>query len=1144
MPNIQFKYNGQDFKANVTSDFLELGEEEQRRRLESDIASEHGLRSKPTGEKGFLHTLGLLERPAQALKVGVKESLLGGGMFKALGQIDLTPQEGFLTGLKRGWLGQDEIRTQDFLPDDLPGWYRGVLGFAGDVVTDPLTFSGGLIGKGIYTAGKGIRAMTPRPVALALQSVKESQKMQDFARALNVPLGDAKKVKGIATESGKVSSEIEHELAREVPKIRHWLEGKARDTGRSTETVHAAMRNWMDRRKLFTDHDEKPLTNKWYEKDGKIHAGDGDRYSNENLVIQKEIDNLRVNTVKDIGEDGIEYVDNWSNTLERMRRKEVADRINVPATMFRHYFPRELTPYGREAVEQKRFAEEFFPTEKIGSLDDPAVFYPKESYKHGRSLGEVGHDDINAEMFAAIEGTSKPNPADIPIEKQFFHGDPTVAIGLRWAADAASRQKQWFIDEVTDWVVAGRKVGASTEVKPYVNVGRWVRKDPDNPELFQQRIMQKGGSSAGIEDWVPLTEDMAGWQTVKGIPNKYVNEKSINDLAELDANTAQAMSLRKGDNAMDAAKKGREAFNKRWAETDRVEMVFKAPRNVAKQIEQQLDIMGASVPDHEGLKKFLKFYDGIQNPWKAWTLAVRPAYHTRNAIGNIFNAYIITGLGENIPKAISTFKDAAKLQYYARWEGSDLMRRQTVDRLRDMEKGAQTKFVESLPEVKDSDWLAANYADTRYSMREISDEALNRGITSGHYHKDINRDAVNKIEAAHGVGEGGRIARALGMDNPAVRAGFAFGGTIEGNARYAVFLNTLRKLKAGDDMEWIAPDGRKIKISEFDNPKHEFWTRDMKELPDGKFERQWRRMSRRDAEFDIASNEVKAALFDYSDLSVFERNWMKRLMPFYTWTRKNFPVQIKHLVLNPQRAEKLHLAKEQFEYETGELDWSDYGAFWGKRAPVFLGKESKGVIKAFTLLNTVPLAELQRIHSPRELITEMISPLPKELFEQLANYDTFRQRPITEYKGQSKDFLGVALPPRLWKLAQLMVPLGEINRLNPGGVFGQQLVDPVTGQQTVTRGWGGWGAMRESGPSDIAEAARWLRFFSGVRVYDINLDKQRYFMNKNLRRDLTDLKGKLKWAQARGENRRAEQLLLLIEAVQRQEEFDPMFRGR
>jgi hypothetical protein len=101
-------------------------------------------------------------------------------------------------------------------------------------------------------------------------------------------------------------------------------------------------------------------------------------------------------------------------------------------------------------------------------------------------------------------------------------------------------------------------------------------------------------------------------------------------------------------------------------------------------------------------------------------------------------------------------------------------------------------------------------------------------------------------------------------------------------------------------------------------------------------------------------------------------------------------------------------------------------------------------------------------------------------------------------RGRAKDLLGVALPARLWKLAQLLVPLTEINRLNPGGVFGEQIIDPATGQQTVTPAWGGWGAYRESNPEDIAEAARWLRFFSGQRMYDINLNKQRYFLNKNM----------------------------------------------
>ena len=137
-------------------------------------------------------------------------------------------------------------------------------------------------------------------------------------------------------------------------------------------------------------------------------------------------------------------------------------------------------------------------------------------------------------------------------------------------------------------------------------------------------------------------------------------------------------------------------------------------------------------------------------------------------------------------------------------------------------------------------------------------------------------------------------------------------------------------------------------------------------------------------------------------------------------------------------------------------------------------------------------------------------------------------------EGQSKDLLGVALPVRLWKLAQILVPLVEMNRWNPLGVFGEQTVDPATGEQMTTKGWGGWGAYREGNPADISEAARWWRFFTGARVYDINLEKQVYFENKNFISDLGKLKSKLKWAIARGENRRVRQLLRAIEAHERQ----------
>ena len=34
------------------------------------------------------------------------------------------------------------------------------------------------------------------------------------------------------------------------------------------------------------------------------------------------------------------------------------------------YFPREKTPFGREIIDLRKIEEEFFPTEKIGSLDE------------------------------------------------------------------------------------------------------------------------------------------------------------------------------------------------------------------------------------------------------------------------------------------------------------------------------------------------------------------------------------------------------------------------------------------------------------------------------------------------------------------------------------------------------------------------------------------------------------------------------------------------------------------------------------------------------------------------------------------------------------------------------------------------------
>ena len=48
-----------------------------------------------------------------------------------------------------------------------------------------------------------------------------------------------------------------------------------------------------------------------------------------------------------------------------------------------------------------------------------------------------------------------------------------------------------------------------------------------------------------------------------------------------------------------------------------------------------------------------------------------------------------------------------------------------------------------------------------------------------------------------------------------------------------------------------------------------------------------------------AGQRVRKFNIDYGDLTPFERRFMKRIVPFYTWMRKNIPLQLETLALDP-----------------------------------------------------------------------------------------------------------------------------------------------------------------------------------------------------------------------------------------------------
>jgi hypothetical protein len=68
-----------------------------------------------------------------------------------------------------------------------------------------------------------------------------------------------------------------------------------------------------------------------------------------------------------------------------------------------------------------------------------------------------------------------------------------------------------------------------------------------------------------------------------------------------------------------------------------------------------------------------------------------------------------------------------------------------------------------------------------------------------------------------------------------------------------------------------------------------------------------------------AGSWVKGTQFDYADLSDFERRVMKNIMPFYTWTRYNVPLQVRSIWMEPGKvARLLRFHEEVVKAWTGE----------------------------------------------------------------------------------------------------------------------------------------------------------------------------------------------------------------------------------
>jgi hypothetical protein len=144
---------------------------------------------------------------------------------------------------------------------------------------------------------------------------------------------------------------------------------------------------------------------------------------------------------------------------------------------------------------------------------------------------------------------------------------------------------------------------------------------------------------------------------------------------------------------------------------------------------------------------------------------------------------------------------------------------------------------------------------------------------------------------------------------------------------------------------------------------------------------------------------VRRIHFDPSDLSAVEKSTLRRLIPFYTFTKKNLAFQIKNLADNPRLYKQVATlfdgvwkANDIDPYT--ELEDFKRDQFW---LPIF--KQQDG--KYYALKLNLPIGDLNEfLNNPLQRAASSFTPIMRAPFELAANTQIFSGMPIQEFAGQ------------------------------------------------------------------------------------------------------------------------------------------------
>ena len=246
-----------------------------------------------------------------------------------------------------------------------------------------------------------------------------------------------------------------------------------------------------------------------------------------------------------------------------------------------------------------------------------------------------------------------------------------------------------------------------------------------------------------------------------------------------------------------------------------------------------------------------------------------------------------------------------------------------------------------------------------------------------------------------------------------------------------------------------------------------------------------------------AGKAVRRTLFDYNDLSPTEKNVFKRIIPFYSFTRKNLEFHAKNYAKRPGKYtafnKLLNTVREIGGGDMSDEDWEAMPDWMKEGAMVGLGSKD-GMAKVITGFG-LPTENIEQtlggnegiIKGGAKNLASMMAPMLKVPMEAVTGKSLFTGRDIDQetYGGRYAQY------PELIKKI-----LGYNKRertSKEGKKYSKETVDPIRSYILAnTPVLSGLSTQYKRGvEASGGDSANILNLLSGLRVYERNIDSEK-----------------------------------------------------